>query len=399
MYPILTESPELAHLIRADSRSGIQDAWMDRILTTGACASIQLRGVSTNGSMRGIKGLFIGVDEASSAEYQAGTKGEKGEGSKLALIIKRAQEFFDPCVYVGGTPTVVGSCITSEEYEKGDQCLFMMRSRCCPDLAQEFWDDIQQVDDRGARLGKGMRYTCDEVTGRIADVWYECAGCGSAIEVTGKVAMMETGVLVPQNADRAEPDHASVWAWAAYSTDLQSTWMHIARDHLAQVKDPAQRQPFMNLTRARPWKPDGPGTIDANVLADRCEPYPAGHMPEGVTGVYAGMDTQEGGRNGKPRHEIVFVGYGEGEECWVLDRVVIDGIPGVDRDGRPIQEDLEPFSPDAARAVWAALDREWVTADGEILHPEAEAVDVGYDMNARWPSATTRRAGSGRSSR
>ncbi|WP_338011700.1 terminase gpA endonuclease subunit [Methylobacterium sp. Leaf112] len=210
---------------------------------------------------------------------------------------------------------------------------------------------------------------------------------------------METGVLVPQNADRAEPDHASVWAWAAYSTDLQSTWMHIARDHLAQVKDPAQRQPFMNLTRARPWKPDGPGTIDANVLADRCEPYPAGHMPEGVTGVYAGMDTQEGGRNGKPRHEIVFVGYGEGEECWVLDRVVIDGIPGVDRDGRPIQEDLEPFSPDAARAVWAALDREWVTADGEILHPEAEAVDVGYDMNARWPSATTRRAGSGRSSR
>lgn len=82
--------------------------------------------------------LFIGVDEASSAKYQAGTKDEKGEGSKLALIIRCAQKFFSPCVYVGGTPTVVAACITLEKYEKGDQSLFIMRSSCCPDLRQEF---------------------------------------------------------------------------------------------------------------------------------------------------------------------------------------------------------------------------------------------------------------------
>ncbi|GJD97468.1 terminase gpA endonuclease subunit [Methylobacterium iners] len=378
LYPMLTESPELAHLLRADTRSGVQDAWMDRILTTGA--SIQLRGVMTNGSMRAVKGMFIAVDEASSPEYQAGTAGKKGEGSKLALIKRRAQEFNDPIVYVGGTPTVVGFCLTSEEYAKSDQGLFMMPSPCCPGEVQEFWDDIQRVDSRDVRLGKGLRYTCDDATGRPNDVWYECAHCGGAIEETDKVSMMDAGDIVPQ-VTTGEEGHLGLWAWAAYSTDPQCTWMHIVRDNEAQIKDPDQRQPFMNLVRARPWQPEGPGTVDAHTLADRCEAYPDGHMPAGVLTVTAGVDTQEGGRNGKPRHEIVFVGYGEGEESWILDRVVIDGVPGVDRDGKPVMEDLEPFSPDAARAVWAALDRDWVTADGEVLRPEAVVVDVGYDMN------------------
>ena len=377
LYPMLTESPKLSHLVRADGRSGVQDAWMDRILTTGA--SIQLRGVSTNGSMRAVKGLFIAVDEASSPEYQPGA-GAKGEGSKIALIKKRAQEFAEPIVYVGGTPTVVGFCVTSEEYEKSDKGLFMMPSPCCPGEVQEFWDDIQRVDGRDVRLGKGLRYTCDAATGRVNDVWYECAFCGEPIEETEKEAMMEAGDHVPQ-VTTGEEGHLGLWAWAAYSSDPQCTWWHICRDNETQLKDPAERQPFMNLTRARPWKVEGIGVIDAHELAQRCEAYPAGHLPEGVLWVVVGMDTQEGGRNGKARHELVYVGYGEGEECWILDRVVIDGIPGTDRDGNPVMEDLEPFSPDAARAVWTALDREWITADGEVLTPEMVAVDVGYDMN------------------
>lgn len=43
--------------------------------------------------------------------------------------------------------------------------------------------------------------------------------------------MMETGELVPQNADRAEPGHASIWAWAACSTDPRFTWLQIAQVH------------------------------------------------------------------------------------------------------------------------------------------------------------------------
>ncbi len=378
LYPILLESPDVAHLIRPDTRSGVQDAWSDRILTTGA--SIQLRSVTTNGSMRGIKGLFIGVDEPSSKEYQEGTTGEKGEGSKLALILKRAQEFFDPIVYVAGTPTVVGACLTSEEWEKGDQSLFMMRSPCCPDEPQEFHDDIQQVEGRHVRLGKGLRYTCDEVTGRPDDAWYECAHCGGAIEETSKVDMMETGVLVPQNPKPSDPDHASIWAWAAYSTDPQSTWLHIARDDVAQRKDPEQRQPFMNLTRARPWKVEGVGTLDPHKLSERAEDL-AGFVPDAALGLYKGIDTQEGGRNGLPRHEIYTVAYGPGEESWILDRTVIDGVEGVTADGEVVQEQIEPFSPDAARAVWTALDREWRKADGTVVKTEMVAVDVGYDMN------------------
>lgn len=377
LTPILLESTALAGLVRPDTRSGIQDAWMDRYLRNGA--SIQIRGVSTNGVFRGIKGGFIAMDEVGAPEFKGGD-----EGSKPELAWRRAQEFFDPVMYLGGTPTTVGSCTVSEQYELTDKRVFRFDAPCCG-ARIEFLPLVSpagSVDEVG---GPGLKYRCEAVEGtntpRIVEVGYECE-CGSWIPETAKVGLLESGRFEATTTAREE-GYVGFYAWAIHSTDPQSTWRDIAAKDMSRRLDPSQEIDFQNLVLALPHQPGAAGGVEPTALEARAEPYAAA-VPAGVRRIVVGVDAQEGSeRLGRPpRLEAVAVGYGAGEESWVLERMVLATRDELDPEtGKVVQVPCEPFTPASNRAFWAWLDRGWTDAEGRRLTADAVAVDVGWRMN------------------
>lgn len=373
LWPMIMNSPTVAAMLRAPAPGEPKDAWMDRTLVNGA--ALQLRGVMEDGAFKGIRGGFIAMDEAGDAVYTAKRKGS--EGNKLSLAEKRGQEYFDPVVYVQGTPTTPG-CLVAIEYEKSDKRVWNMDFPCC-NTRQPFLPIVSQASSAREKAGPGLKYRCDEA-GEITEIGYECDGCGIWLPETLKKQVISGGAFEP-TAKPEMPGYVGVFAWAIHSDDPQSTWLDICREHRQQVHNPDLRAPFKNLRLALPFEEaDASAAVDPHHLEARTEAYPA-PVPDGVRVITWGMDSQEGSANDSekfPRHEIHFWGWGAGEECWSLGRFVV---------GRDVNTETgevtfyAPFSEEAQRQVWETLEQPWVKADGSLLHPASGGVDIGWSTN------------------
>ncbi|MBI1689521.1 terminase gpA endonuclease subunit [Methylorubrum sp. DB1722] len=380
LLPILLASEALRHLVRDDAAADVKDAWADRYLSNGAV--IQLRGVQIDGAFKAIRGFLVAVDEAGDPAFLA--KGKNAEGNKVELAGRRAAEYFDPRLYVGGTPTTP-ECVVAVEWERTDKNLLFMPFPCCDWDMQPLLPNVSQAGVKGEIPGPGLKYRCDDA-GRVTEIGYECANpaCRKWLpEQVCKVEVMERGEERPTAADTAEEGHWGIATWAIHAKDPQSSWSEIVKEHRAQAKDPTRRQNWVNLWLAQAYTPKEEGEVDPDELEARCEDFPTG-CPDEVEEVFVGIDTQEGShRRGQlPRHEAVLVGVGRNEEKVVLARRIIDRteIELVDDDGVVTKdwEPIDPFGPDAARQIWALCDEGWTRPDGTVLYPKRVAVDIGY---------------------
>jgi phage terminase large subunit GpA-like protein len=154
---------------------------------------------------------------------------------------------------------------------------------------------------------------------------YACEGCGVLIEETFKTQMLADGEW------RAEVPGARVrgyWLNSLYSPLGWLSWAAMVREFL-QAKialdegDQTLMQVFVNARLAETWELVGNRIAEVDVQR-RAEPYALRAVPRGTLLLTAAVDVQG------DRLEFKILGWGRGEECWVIDYVKLFGDPAED---------------------------------------------------------------------
>ena len=147
--------------------------------------------------------------------------------------------------------------------------------------------------------------------------------------------------------------HAGFWVNKLYSpfrplSEMAEKWIE-AQGNIEKLKT------FINTQLAETFEETGDSIENTDWLEARKERYEA-ILPSEVGVITAGIDTQN------DRLEMEVIGWGEDEESWSLDYIIIPGDPA------------QPY-------VWNKLDEElnraYVREDGRMSYIAAAAIDVG----------------------
>lgn len=218
------------------------------------------------------------------------------EGDPLALARKRTANFWNRKVLIVSTPTVKGLSRIDREFEESDQ------RRCflaCPHCAHRHvleWQHVKWDHE-------------DPETAHLV-----CPECGGLIDEGGRADMLADPEWRPTAPFQGV---AGFHLWEAYSP-----WRRLAdivADFLAAKKSPDTLQVFVNTSLGETWEEQGE-QAEAHVILARREPYPA-VVPAGACCLTMGVDTQD------DRLEALIVGWGPGEESWIVETHRISGDP------------------------------------------------------------------------
>ncbi|MHC5175465.1 phage terminase large subunit family protein [Serratia rhizosphaerae] len=242
------------------------------------------------------------------------------EGPPTQLGDKRIEGSVWPKSIRGSTPKIRGQCQIEKAASESDH---MLRFHVpCPHCGEcqylKFGDDDTAF---------GLKWE----EGKPATVYYLCEHNGCVIrqpeldQSVGEWVCELTGIrtrdgLVWSDAKGEEvavPRAVSYHIWTAYSPF--TTWEQIIRDYLNAKKDPHGLKGFWNTTLGETWAEEVGEQLEHDVLLQRREKYPA-QVPGRVVYLTGGIDSQTSGR-----YECYVWGWGAGEECWLIDKVIVLG--------------------------------------------------------------------------
>lgn len=253
------------------------------------------------------------------------------EGDPLALAFKRTTTFQRRKIVIVSTPTVKGASRISDWFAISDQRVY---ETPCPRCAEPFvfaWEHVRW--DEG-----------DPATAHV-----ECPACGGVIEDRERAGMMAAGTW------RATAPFVGVAGFAVW--EGYSPWRSL-RDQVAAFlvarRSLETRQAWTNTALGRTWEAPGE-SVEPTHLMLRREDY-GGVVPEGVQILTCGIDTQD------DRLEALVVGWGPGEEAWILERTPLLG---------------DPARPDCWRELDELLTMDWPHARGGAMRIQCCLVDAG----------------------
>ncbi len=284
--PMIRDTPVLSAKIQGGSRSA-SNTILHKSFVGG---HLTLAGANSPAGLasRPIRRVF--ADEVDRWDVKVGD-----EGDPLALAHKRANNFWNRKFITVSTPGVKGISRIERLYQESDQRQFFLACPHCATRHTLKWQNVKWVNK-------------DPETAHLV-----CPECGCIIDEAGRQAMLRD----PEERPTA-PFHgtAGFHLWEAYSPWRRLS--DIVADFLASKDTPDTLQVFVNTTLGETWEvlPEQ----DHSVLLSRREPFEA-EVPDGVLVLMMGVDTQD------DRLEALVVGFGIGEESWIIDHRVIQGDP------------------------------------------------------------------------
>jgi phage terminase large subunit GpA-like protein len=303
------------------------------------------------------------ADELDRWGKSAGTEGDPLSLAEARTITYRHRRK----VVKVSTPGNEAESRIETEWERSDQRHFEVPCPFCGHVQPLEWRDSggksgiknargryrlvwEKVENTGKAGENGSLEGSEGTIHRPETAKYQCRACDMLIPETAKPEMLALGRWVKHNptSDRA----------GFHISGLLSPWVRwseIASDWLAKKDDPEQRKTFFNTKLGLLYSDEGE-IPDASSLSGRREQY-AAEVPVGVGVLTAAIDVQG------DRLEVLVVGWGEGEECWVVRLERIYGNP----------EESEVWE----RAE-TLLVRGWQHESGAVLRVQACMVDSGY---------------------
>lgn len=284
----------------------------------------------------------------------------EGEGDPVTLGDKRLDGATYPKSIRGSTPKRAGTCQVTKA---ADESPYRLRFHiACPHCRQE-----QTLKWGGKDCDFGLKWDKNEL-GEAVKAWYVCEHCQCIFyhyemveasktgrwicEVTGAWTRDGMDWFGADDAAMATPRSVSFFCWAIYST--WSTWLKLVDEWLRVKGDREKLITFINTVRGEVWEDDQGEKVEWEALYGRREVYP--QVPERALVLVGGIDTQD------DRYEARVWAFGQGEECWLVDRWILQG---------------DPASEELRRKVGLKLHQQYTRADGLLMKVERWCWDSG----------------------
>jgi phage terminase large subunit GpA-like protein len=307
--PMLDSIPEVAAKISAPRARDSGNTLFQKDYAGG---TLILTGSNSNVGLRSMPARYLFLDEASSYPSDV-----DGEGSPVQLAIRRTATFKrNRKVFMVSTPTLDGLCTIQEYFEQSDQRYFYVPCPHCSEFGTITWDRIHWHDN-------------DPTTACLV-----CEHCGSEISESNKTNMLLAGEWRPTATGRYKGYHLS----SLYSPLGWYSWSDAATDFMAAKKgSQEQLKTFINTVLGEVWTEQGQ-QADPAALIMRREEYPDSLEFKKTT---IGIDVQ------RDRIELEHLGWGEGEESWSIDYVVLLGDTAQPSVWDELAELLDDLAPDS----------------------------------------------------
>lgn len=350
--PTIKASPLLSGLV---DKKRAKDASNTTLLKTFRGGFVALAGANSAASLAARSIRLLVLDEVDRYEREL-----KGEGATISVAIKRTTTFRSRRrVLLLSSPTLVGGPIHSW-YVRGDQRRYHVPCPSCGTMHPYEWQQVRwdpaTNDPRSARL--------------------HCPACDHAIDEAERVAILSKGRWVSEvpDAERSDPSIVSFHIWEAYSplSSLSEVVKGFLSARAAQkAGDRAEMHTWQNTTLGEPVEPDDGEGVESAVLLARREPPVAGvEVPAGACLLTMGVDTQD------DRLEALVVGWGPGEESWLVDRVL---LPGATDQPQPWQALDELLQREYQHAVGVKL-----PIAGVCIDSAGHRTDMVYEWAGKW---------------
>lgn len=297
--------------------------------------SLTMIGAGSAGSLASRAIRLLILDEVDRYESELA-----GEGNTIEIALKRTTTFgHRRRVLIVSSPSMKGAAIDAW-FQRGDRRHYHVPCPTCGTYQKLEWGNVRWDNH-------------DPQTARI-----ECTSCHHGITDAERVAILSAGQWVADVPERKEKHIVSYHMWEGYSpfSSLRNIVANFLSAREAQKRgDASVMHTWQNTTLGEPVEQDTGEGVEPHTLMVRREVYPE-TLPPGVVTLTCGVDTQD------DRLEAVVVGWGEGEEMWIVDRAT---FPGDTMRAEPWDE------------LTKLLDEQYRHANGDRLTIRAMAVDSG----------------------
>ena len=284
---MLRDSPIMDGLVAEPRSKDANNTLQHKVFPGG---SVTLVGGNSPSGLAARAIRFAFFDEVDRFPASAGP-----EGDPVTLGKKRTTTFPNRKIMLTSTPTVKGASRIEHAFLSGDQRYFHVPCPECGKYQPLQWKNLHWPE------------------GKPQEAIYHCEACGVGIGEHHKQRMLRAGKWV---ASALFNGTASFHLSELYSSWV--TWSAMAENFLqCKAGGSEMLRAFINTSLGQSWDGDGGEGIEAIGLLARLEQY----EPEDLTplAITAGVDVQ------RDRLECSLVGWGAGEEAWLLDHVVLAG--------------------------------------------------------------------------
>lgn len=283
LAPMVRDTPALAGKLK-DPRS--RDGDNTLLHKKFAGGHITMAGANSAASLASRPIRVVLCDEVDRYPVSAGT-----EGDPVNLAKKRTTTFWNRKIVLTSTPTIKDASRIEAAFDSSDQRRFFVPCPHCEEKQDLKWKNIKWEEGH---------------------VFYVCEHCGATIEEKHKISMVANGEWIATakaSATKTAGFHLSelVSPWVS--------WSEMVDNFLEAKKFPETLKTWINTALGETWEEEGDG-VSGDELQDR-ERVIGVH--DSVLFITAGVDVQ------KDRIECSVIGWGLGEEAWVIDHVVLIG--------------------------------------------------------------------------
>ena len=283
--PMLRDSPVLKNKVK-DARA--RDSGNTLLHKTFAGGHLTLAGANSPASLASRPIRIVLCDEVDRYPESAGT-----EGDPVKLASKRTATFWNKKIILVSTPTIKWLSRIESAFEKSDKRYYNVPCPDCGTHQRLRWEQVKWPEGEPERA------------------YYACEHCGACIDHRHKAAMLRGGKWI---ATAPLKKTAGFHLSELYSP--WRTWGDVAVDFLeAKHGGTEMLKTWVNTSLGESWEERGE-SIDAAGLMARCEEYPVDLETYACS---FGVDVQG------DRLEVTIVLWGEEEEMYVFDHVILPG--------------------------------------------------------------------------
>lgn len=248
---------------------------------------------SANLQMRSARVLLL--EEVSEYPFDVDGRGDPVEQIEARAAMYAGREK----IMEISTPADEDTCRVTASYQRSSRGRFRVPCPHCGEAQTLEWENL--------RWPKG----------RPEDARYHCAGCGVGIEHAHKPNMLAAGEWVHERPDLLTV-HAGFTLNGLYSPTVR--WADLAAQWERIQGDESKIKTFVQQKLGRAWRVAGEAP-EWQRLYDRREEWKPGTVPAGGLVATAGIDVQ------RDRLEVSVWAWGRGGESWLIDHIIIPGLP------------------------------------------------------------------------